>query len=356
MAHQTATCLLQARQAACNRRLMQGAVSSTDVHFMVLRVLARLGLDALAAREAKRITNLATAASKVAAEQIMLAILACMKTWAGPDHLGQAAYLGNCLHNRDTSEAGLSWPRLSGTPLCCHLQVALCYKPLPDLDSLVSQLALSKQLVKEISPKRLTVSPAPLCGTAMCLIACNIRRHLASPEHHRCCFAPLALARARCTHTVAGRAPSQHVVLLSDGAGFVTGAVCLRNQLTTNVLLRRAWPTLSSLTCARSTLVGLSPGERRGTPYMQLRDFVKGTQISFLFTSGAMACPTGGEILLLCSSDAGRTVRAQAVSRERRWAVCALVLLSLYFLVHTYSNASQSPALLYSTALQDAGC
>ena len=43
-------------------------------------------------------------------------------------------------------------------PVCCCLQVALCNKPLPDLDFLVPQLALSKQLVKEIRPKRLTVS------------------------------------------------------------------------------------------------------------------------------------------------------------------------------------------------------
>ena len=53
---------------------MQGVASSTDVRFMVLRVLARLGADALAAKEAKRITNLATAAAKVAAEQIMVDI------------------------------------------------------------------------------------------------------------------------------------------------------------------------------------------------------------------------------------------------------------------------------------------
>ena len=68
MAHHTATYLMQVRRAACKRHLMQGAASATDVRFMVLRVLARLGADASAAREAKRITNLATAAAKVIAD------------------------------------------------------------------------------------------------------------------------------------------------------------------------------------------------------------------------------------------------------------------------------------------------
>ena len=77
-------------------------------------------------------------------------------------------------------------------PLCCGLQVALCNKPLPDLDSLVSQLALSKQLLKEISPKRLTVSPAPLCDAAHVPHCLHICRSVASPARHWCCFAPLA--------------------------------------------------------------------------------------------------------------------------------------------------------------------
>ena len=83
-AHPTATCVMQAQHAACNRRPMQGVASSTDVRFMVLRVLARLGTDALAAREAKRITNLATAAAKVAAKQIMVDIFGLHATLGRP--------------------------------------------------------------------------------------------------------------------------------------------------------------------------------------------------------------------------------------------------------------------------------
>ena len=106
---------MQAQHAACSTRMMQGAASSTDVRFMVLRVLAWLGADASAAREAKRITNFATAAAKVAAEQIVVDIFVCMKVWAGPDQSWQAACLGNCLRNSIRTEAKPSYPLLSGT-------------------------------------------------------------------------------------------------------------------------------------------------------------------------------------------------------------------------------------------------
>ena len=179
----------------------------------------------------------------------MVDVYGLHENWAGPDRPGKLPARGNCLHKAITSEAGLLVLACLG-PLRCHLQyvygnhlqVALCTKPLPDLDSLVSQLALSRQLVKEISPKRLTVSLAPLCSTAHVSQFLHSRSSLASPEHLRTIGPSIP--------SVASRAPSQNILLLpaADGTCFDASAGCLRDLITASVRLCQAWPALVSTT------------------------------------------------------------------------------------------------------------